>query len=202
MKNIESICVFGDSTAWGAWDMEKGGWVNRLWLYAAGRSEENYVEIYNQSISGGTTDTILARFELEAKIRNADAIIFQTGGNDASYKHAPGNSIIAPDKFRSNIKEIIKKAKKITKNIIFMDLKNCDESKTMPVSWADIYYANENIMKYSGIMQEVCKKNNVLFLDIKPLNNNDFEDGLHPNATGHEKIFIQVKDRLIENKWI
>ena len=32
-KKIESICVFGDSTAWGAWDMEKGGWVNRLWFY-------------------------------------------------------------------------------------------------------------------------------------------------------------------------
>lgn len=182
--------------------MEKGGWVNRLWLYAAGRSEENYVEIYNQSISGGTTDTILARFESEAKIRNADAIIFQTGGNDASYEHAPGNSMVAPNKFRSNIEETIKRARKITKNIIFMDLKNCDESKTMPVSWADIYYANENIAKYSEIMQEVCMKNNALFLDIALLDDKDFDDGLHPNSTGHEKIFIQMRDYLIKNKWI
>lgn len=202
MKNIESICIFGDSTAWGAWDMEKGGWVNRLWLYAAGRSEENYVEIYNQSISGGTTDTILARFESEAKIRNADAIIFQTGGNDASYEHASDNFMVAPDKFRSNLEEIIKRSKKITKNIIFMDLKNCDESKTTPVPWADIYYANENIMKYSEIMREVCKKNNVSFLDIALIDDKDFDDGLHPNAAGHEKIFIQVRNYLIKNKWI
>ena len=202
MNNINSICVFGDSTAWGAWDMEKGGWINRLWLYAAEKINENYVEIYNQSISGGTTDTILARFESEAKIRNADAIIFQTGGNDASYEHTPGNFMVAPDKFRSNLEEIIKRAKKITENIIFMDLKNCDESKTMPVSWVDIYYTNENIAKYSEIMQEVCRNNNVLFLDIKPLNDDDFEDGLHPNAAGHKKIFIQLKDYLIENKWI
>ncbi len=202
MKNINSICIFGDSTAWGAWDMEKGGWVNRLWLYVAKRINENYVEIYNQSISGGTTDTILARFESEAKSRNADAIIFQTGGNDASYENTPGNFMVAPDRFRSNLEEIIKKAKKITENIIFMDLKNCDESKTMPVSWIDIYYTNKNIAKYSGIMQEVCKNSNVLFLDIAPLDNNDFEDGLHPNSAGHEKIFVQVRDCLVANKWI
>jgi len=196
------ICVFGDSTAWGAWDLEKGGWVNRLWLHVAKRESENYIEIYNCSVSGGTTDTILERFENESKIRNADALIFQTGGNDASYEHKPGNYLVALDTFRQNLSEIIRRAKKITNNIIFMDLKNCDESKTMPVSWIDIYYTNENIKKYSKIIVDVCRKNDILFLDIGLLNNEDFDDGLHPNASGHEKIFIKVKDFLVANKWI
>lgn len=204
MDKIESICIFGDSAAWGAWDMEKGGWVNRLWLYVAHKIDENYVEIHNLSISGGTTDTILERFESEAKIRNADAIIFQTGGNDASYeKHGEKlQFMVTQEKFRSNLEEIIKRARKITQNIIFMDLKNCDESKTMPVSWVDIYYTNENIQKYNKIMEDVCREQNVLFLDIKPLKNEDFEDGLHPNAAGHEKVFVQVKDFLVSHKWI
>ena len=94
MKKPESICIFGDSTAWGAWDMEKGGWVNRLWFHVAKR-DEDYVEIYNQSISGGTTETILERFENEANIRGTDVIIFQTGGNDASYDK-PGNFMVQP----------------------------------------------------------------------------------------------------------
>lgn len=111
MNKIESICIFGDSTAWGAWDMRKGGWVNRLWFHVAKR-DEDYVEIYNLSISGGTTETILARFESEAKIRNADAIIFQTGSNDAAYKNTPGNYLVSPEKFRANLEEIIKKSKK------------------------------------------------------------------------------------------
>lgn len=200
MKKPESICIFGDSTAWEAWDMEKGGWVNRLWFGVAKRDGDDYVEIYNCSVSGGTTDTILERFESEAKIRSCDAIIFQTGGNDASYEHTPDNHLVSLEKFRENLEEIIKRAKKITNKIIFMDLKNCDESKTMPVPWIDIYYTNENIRKYSKIMQEVCKKNNVDFLDIKPLENNDFDDGLHPNASGHERIFTQVKDFLINKK--
>ena len=202
MAKIESICVFGDSTAWGAWDLEKGGWANRLWFHIGKRSGDDYVELYNCSISGGTTDTILKRFESEAKIRNADAIIFQTGGNDASYQQTPGNYLVSPDRFRSNVAEIIKRAKVITENIVFMDLKNCDESKTMPVPWIDIYYTNENIQKYSRILEEVCKEQGVSFLDIALLANIDFDDGLHPNAAGHEKIFSQVRDLLASKGWI
>lgn len=202
MNKPTSICIFGDSTAWGAWDVEKGGWVNRLWFHVAKRKGDDYVEIYNCSISGGTTDTILERFENEAKIRSADALIFQTGGNDASYENTPGNYLVSPEKFRKNLEETIKRAKKITDNIIFMDLKNCDESKTMPVSWIDIYYTNENIQKYSKIMEKVCHEHDVTLLDIKPLDSQDFDDGLHPNTQGHEKIFNQVRDFLIEKRWI
>lgn len=201
MKKPESICVFGDSTAWGAWDLEKGGWVNRLWFEVADR-DEDYVEIYNCSISGGTTDTLLARFESEARIRNAEALIFQTGGNDAAYKQGPDDNLVTPEKFRKNLEEIIGRAKKITDRIMFMDLKNCDESKTMPMPWDGVYYTNENIQKYSEIMKKVCLDNDIFFLDIKPLENGDFEDGLHPNARGHEKIFNQVKDFLVEKQWI
>ena len=104
---MNSICVFGDSTAWGAWDMEKGGWVNRLWFHVAKREGDDYLNLYNLSIDGGTTETILARFESEAKVRNADALIFQTGGNDASYEHKDGNNVVSPEKFRINIEEII-----------------------------------------------------------------------------------------------
>ena len=202
MNKPTSICIFGDSMAWGAWDMERGGWVNRLWFDVVKREGDDYVEVYNCSISDGTTDTILERFESETKIRNADALIFQTGGNDASYERAPGNYLVSPKNFKTNLEEIINRAKKITNNIIFMDLKNCDESKTMPVSWIDIYYTNENIQKYSRITEEVCREQGVAFLDIAFLDNQDFDDSLHPNARGHEKIFNQVRDFLIEKWWI
>jgi len=202
MNKPKSICVFGDSISWGAWDTEKGGWINRLWFYGINRKSNNYVEIYNCSISGGTTDTILKNFENEAKNRNADALIFQTSGNDAAYENSPGNYLVPPEKFKNNIKEIIRLAKKITNNILFVNIGNCDESKTMPVPWIDIYYTNESTQKYSKVIEEVCNENSVAFLNIKPLDNQDFEDGLHPNTIGHEKIFNQVKDFLAEKQWI
>jgi len=44
MPKPKSICIFGDSVSWGAWDMEKGGWVNRLWFYVAKRDDDNYLD--------------------------------------------------------------------------------------------------------------------------------------------------------------
>ncbi len=202
MDKIKSICIFGDSTAWGAWDMEKGGWVNRLWLYT-GEKTDGECEIYNLSISGGTTETILERFESEAKIREADGLIFQSGGNDSYLKGKNGPNQIPLDKFRKNLEEIIKRAKNITQNIIFIGFKNVDEAKTMPVSWKDIYYINAEIKKYDEAMRDVCKEHNIPYLDIFGLLNvDDFEDGLHPNAAGHEKIFTKARDFLTANNWI
>lgn len=192
----KSICVFGDSTAWGAWDKEKGGWVNRLWLYLAQVNSET--ELYNLSISGGTSETILQRFENEAKIREADILIFQTGGNDAAYEKTEDNYLVSPDKFRRNIQEIIEKAKKISDIIVFIGFKNVDESKTKPVPWREVYYTNDNIKNYNHVMKEICEKNNIFFLEIYALlENDDLDDGLHPNDIGHQKIFEKVKDLLL-----
>ena len=202
MKKPESICVFGDSTAWGAWDLEKGGWVGRLWLHVAKR-DKDYVEIYNLSISGGTTQTILDRFEDESKIREADALIFQSGGNDSYLQGRGGPNNIPKEKFRKNVEEIIERAKKITDKIIFIGFKNVDESRTMPVSWKDIYYMNAELEQYGQIIEEVCENNDVLYLDIFGLlQNDDLDDGIHPNASGHQKIFEQVKSFLAQNNWI
>ena len=51
-------------------------------------------------------------------------------------------------------------------------------------------------------MEDVCCEQNILFLDIPDLANDEFEDGLHPNAKGHKKIFEVVKDFLIQQKII
>ncbi|MFA5358987.1 MAG: GDSL-type esterase/lipase family protein [Patescibacteria group bacterium] len=189
------ICIFGDSTAWGAWDKEDGGWVNRLWLEQAASGGKSC--IYNLSISGGTTETILERFEREAKIREADILIFQTGGNDAAYDKDIKEHLVSPDKFEKNIQEIIDCAKKLVKNIVFVGFNNCDESKTTPVSWCNLCYTNDFTQKYNGIIKNLCDKNAVNFIDIFGLlQNTDLEDGLHPNAAGHKKIFAAVKDSL------
>jgi lysophospholipase L1-like esterase len=202
MNKPTSICIFGDSTAWGAWDTEKGGWVNRLWLYT-GEKTAGECEIYNLSISGGTTQTILDRFESESKIREADAIIFQSGGNDSYLKGKNGPSKIPIEKFKSNVEEIIKRAKAITPNIIFVGFKNVDESKTTPVSWKDIYYVNSEIKKYDAVMEAACKENGVPHLNIfGSLETDDFSDGLHPNTSGHKKLFEKVRNFLETKEWI
>ena len=193
--------MFGDSTSWGAYDMEKGGWVNRLRLHCWEEDIDN--EIYNLSISGGTTEAILERFEREARSRKAQALIFQSGGNDATYVDGkPDNYMVAAEKFEKNIREIIAKAKTITDKMVFLDLKNCDESKTLPVYWGPYYISNANLRKYTNIMRSVCESEGVDCLDLENLENDEFEDGLHPNAAGHEKIYQQVRKFLEDKQWI
>jgi lysophospholipase L1-like esterase len=51
-------------------------------------------------------------------------------------------------------------------------------------------------------MKEVCDKYNVLNLNLGILGDEDFEDGLHPNAKGHENIFSVVRSFLVEQNWI
>src|SRR3989338_6254779 len=203
MSKIQSICIFGDSAAGVAGDMKKGGWVNRLWLYI-GEKTDGETEVYNLSISGGTTQTILDRFESEAKIREADGLIFQSGGNDSYLKGEDGPNQISLDGFRKNIEEIIKRAKKISDNIIFIGFKNVDESKTTPVSWKDIYYLNSELKKYNEVMESMCKENGLPYINIFGLLTDDdfIEDGLHPNPTGHEKIFQKVRDFLVDKGWV
>lgn len=200
MKQPEKICLFGDSTPWGAWDFEKGGWVNRLWLYL-GKRENEYTELYNLSTPGGGTDLILKRFENEAKVRKADALIFQSGGNDAS-RIDGGNNRVSPEQFEKNLNEIIDRAKKITSNIIFLGFKNCDETKTAPVYWDNIHYLNADLSAYDLILRRVCEDRGILYCDITDLPMEDFEDGIHPNANGHEKIFAQVREFLKQHGWI
>ena len=61
----QTICIFGDSIAWGASDLEFGGWVARLRNYL--ETEKYDSSIYNCSISGDSTQDLLKRFSNETK---------------------------------------------------------------------------------------------------------------------------------------
>jgi len=50
---------------------------------------------------------------------------------------------------------------------------------------------------YNNKIKEICEKNNLRYIDLSDLmENSDFEDGLHPNSKGHEKIFQKIKEFL------
>ncbi len=196
------ICVFGASITWGAFDNEKGGWVNRLKLINF--IQGNYIEIYNLGISGNTTDDLLIRIDFELMAIKPNVIIFGIGNNDSLYLKSKDSNNVDLKKFKENFNELYKKSKKFTKEVIFVGLTKVDEKKTDPIPWnIDKCYINEYIKKYNNAIKEICKENNLPFIEMFGLlNDEDLEDGLHPNAQGHEKMFHRVKDYLIENKII
>ncbi len=159
--------------------------------------------VYNQGVSGDTTEDLLKRIEIESSARDPFLIIISMGDNDSLTESAGGKNLVSLEKYGENIKKIISISKKHTNKLVFLGLKKIDEEKTNPVSWGSFYYTNANISKYNNKLKDVCKTEGIEFLDMfELLSEKDFEDGLHPNSKGHEKIFRKVMDFLILKRWV
>ena len=211
---MSTICVFGDSIAWGAYDSEGGGWVDRLKLFMLEKindfDKSKEVDVYNLGVSGEDTSSLLERLTREIKTRTKEAkdiiLIFNIGINDSHFMENQNSLMNPPEKFKLNIEKIIEQAQSVTSKIIFIGLTPVDGSKTAPISWnIDKFFKNENAEKYNQIIKSVCKDKNIYFIEIfdewiKSDYKKLLEDGLHPNSVGHKKIFETVKDFLVQNK--
>jgi lysophospholipase L1-like esterase len=208
------LLVFGTSTTYGAWDIE-GGWVQRLRKQFDTEQLEKkreYTLIYNLGIDGDTTTGVLERFESETKRRlwpdEEIILVFAVGTNDAIFDIDKGKFRTSEEDFKENISEIIKRARKISDKIIFLGGKPVDDSKTQPVEWdKNISYREEDGKRYDSLMEEVCLKEKVFFIDMyDKLEKMGFkkylDDGVHPNSEGHKIIFEIVRDFLINEKII
>lgn len=184
---MSTICIFGDSITWGAYDLEQGGWVARLKLYFDQKGGET--EIYNLGVSGNRVKDVLKRFQAEAQARNPDKILFAIGINDSPHlAYLFGTKL---KDFESRLKELLDKAKKYTNDIIILGLTNVDESNKLHG------YKNEKIEKYDKKLKEIAQEQGLPFVDLfNILTVDEFEDSLHPNSKGHQKIFQKVKDVL------
>lgn len=195
----KNICIFGDSIVWGAFDMEKGGWANRLKIFLG--KEFKDVAVYNLGVSGDITDDISERFQSESRVCEANVVMFAIGINDSQYIKSKNNPRTPLEKFKNNLKDLIAKSRVFTSKIVFIGLTDIDESKTMPIPWRpDTYYDNENISLYDQALKSVCEEEKVFYLDMRGvLDKTNLPDGLHPDSKGHEKMFLHIKDFLVKN---
>ena len=199
MRDI-NILVFGDSITYGAWDKEKGGWVNRLRLALENDYSNNYYTIFNLGISGDVTENIKDRFDNECKIRfnknDNTIIIFSIGINDT--QNVKDEDRVLLGTFRNNVISLINSDKKYTDNILFIGLTKVDESKVTPLPWdKEKSYLNTKIINFDKELKNICLENNVDYLYIYDLLEGDeLFDGLHPNNVGHQKICDKVKTKI------
>jgi lysophospholipase L1-like esterase len=200
---MSKIIIFGNSIAYGAWDLE-GGWVDRLRKDSHKKviEEKKDISVYNRSISGAITQDVVDRFESEIKpiIRNEDTIvIFATGINDSIWMNNENKWRVSQEEFRNNLQKLIDLAKNHTKNIIYLGLTKTHDGD--PITWAtDKSYKEERVNLFNEILKEISEKNNISFLNlIDVLEVEDLADCVHPNTQGHEKIFKKVKEFLKDN---
>ena len=198
MRDI-NICVFGASITWGSYDTEKGGWADRLKLFFFVQENDKFAQVYNLGISGDTTNDLLKRIDVECEARRPGTIIFSIGNNDSSFVKSLDGNRTPIEEFRENLEKLCEKARKFTEEIMFIGLTGVDESKTQPIYWnTDISYSNENIGKYDVEIEKFCQEKKLKYINLRGiLEPGDWEDGLHPNAKGHEKIFEILKPEVL-----
>lgn len=194
------ICIWGDSITWGMNDYEKEGWVNRLRHYFCNEPNEK-LSVYNLGITDDDSDDLMERFEVECIARKPDVIIFSIGTNDSQYIQSKDHPRVSLEKYEENLQNLIDNAKKYSSKIGFVGLTKVVENKVMPLPKGPTkYYDNENVKIYDNKLKEVVSKNNLSYLYMFDLlEDEELEDGMHPNPNGHEKMFQRIKTFLIEN---
>lgn len=187
MKDAVSI-IFGDGISYGLYDNESLGWVNRVRLNL---NKNHY--IFNLAIPGQSSKDILSRFEIELKNRYNDQdsfkLIFAFGIKDVLLLTKDNNYI---NIFKENVLKIIEISKNYTEDINFIGL-------IKPNFNIRTEYKLEDVIAIDNTLEEICKNNNLNYIKLMDLINNDeLTDGLHPNSVGHKKISDRIFNSIYE----
>jgi len=187
------VLVFGDSVVWGACIPKREAWADLLRNYLD--EKYNYsVDLYNLGIDGNTSNDVLQRFDAEAQARNPDIIICAVGANDSIFRN--NNKFdVSESVFLQNLSGILEKAKKYTQQILFVGLVKGSDTETIPLKRSSTgkCYSKSAVKKYDEYVKSFAAQNSLPFVDVfTVLIDEDFDDGLHPNFSGHIKIFNAV----------
>jgi lysophospholipase L1-like esterase len=200
------IYSFGDSITYGAWDVERSGWAARLRQYLDDLQEKNpdyYCLFYNLGIPGETTDGLVKRFENETNARKSEreepVFIFAYGANDSAIHSVENKFRVSREAFKDNLKQTIKKASAFSEKILLVNIIPVDEKKN-GVPGKKIVRLNKYMEEYNMVLRELADQFKLPLVDVysifmkagheKLLN---VDDGLHPNAEGHQIMFEAIK---------
>lgn len=195
MKQVD-ICIFGDSVTYAGYI--KDSWANQLRWYLESKSDAEY-HLFNLGINANTSTDVLKRFDVEAAARNPNVIVFAAGVNDSAYLLDTKEPITDIEVFKNNLRILIEKAQEYTKNIIFIGLALGDDSllKPYPESSRGKSYDISRVKQFDQAIREIAKERSCAYIEIfNNLGFTDFSDGLHPNESGHKKMYEVIKEHF------
>lgn len=201
------ILVFGDSIAYGSWDIE-GGWVDRLKRRAHAitieSGGETKVQVINLGIGGNTSTKLAARIDAEIQSRLSPSwtlgVVISVGVNDA--RTIDGAIEVTLEQYIGNIEHIITTVRQYTEHILLVGL---TPIKKEEVVLKEQIYSDGRIQEYDQALERTANENKVSYIGLRErfvaggLDSLFSYDDLHPNSQGHEKILQQVLPEI--QKW-
>lgn len=187
-----TIGIWGDSIVYGSCDSETLGWAGRL---RKALPTDDYNNLYNFGICGDTSEDVLKRFQIEVDAIGPDKIVFAVGINDSKFPNDTSEHNVSLDIYEKNLEELITTAKKYTEEITIVGATKVDDEWR---SARGSRFMNEEIQKFNEVMKQVATRHNLGYIDVfETLDpSSDLDDGLHPNATGYQKMFEVIKSKL------
>lgn len=203
------ICL-GDSITFGAIDEVGGGWVNRMkreymHRFVEGRGRD--VSVFNCGIGGETTAGLCARFEVEVGSRldphDFNVVLLAYGMNDVATR--PDREPVALSDYRERLGRAIAWVKSRGARPALVNITPiAEELDGVPTAQGSVR-SRAAIDEYNRALAALAAAEGVPLIDAHaalqpvpaPLLT---EDGVHPNARGHEAIWRAVQavvDRLL-----
>lgn len=195
---FQNICIFGDSVTWGPYLPFRVAWANLL----RNHLEKNAVDqfrVYDLGVDMDTTKDVLKRIEVEAVARKPSIIVIAIGANDSLYRETENNPETPLEEYVENVQKLITTARKYVERILIVGLVKGSDKWTTPLiqSTTGKSYTKERTRRYDRVLKELAEKNMIPFADVNDkLGDEDFDDGLHPNAVGHTKMFAVISREL------
>ena len=121
-----------------------------------------------------------------------NVVILSIGINDA--QEFNGNTKSSIEQYKSNMKKIIQYLLNENVELIVLGLTRIENDEKF---WwkPNKFYYNKYIFEFDKIIKEVCNNYKVKYVPmIDILQKGDFIDGLHPNHSGHKKIYDSLID--------
>ena len=192
---MSKYCLFGDSITRGAGDPEHGGWAGRFLRERETASDDR---VYVLGINGDTSTGLLARIEVEARARKADAIVVMIGINDSRYYGSHDKPETTIDGYRESLAKIVEIARTFTTKITMIGSTRVDEAKSMPIAWSpEKFYDNATIASYESVLRDFCASESLPFVEVSDvLTVDDLADGVHPNPEGYRKLYERIAPNL------
>lgn len=195
---FQNICIFGDSVTWGPYLPFRVAWANLL----RNHLEKNAVDqfrVYDLGVDMDTTKDVLKRMDVEALARKPSIIIIAIGVNDSLYRNTEDNPETTLEEYVENVQKLITIAHKYVERTLIVGLVKGSDKWTTPLiqSTTGKSYTKERTRRYDRALKELAEKNKIPFADVNDkLGDDDFDDGLHPNAVGHTKMFAVISREL------
>lgn len=195
---FQNICIFGDSVTWGPYLPYRVAWANLLRNHLEKTAVDQF-RVYDLGVDMDTSKDVLKRIEVETIARKPTIIVIAIGVNDSLFRETEDNSETTLEEYVNNVQKIIEIARKYVNKILIVGLVKGSDKWTTPLiqSSTGKCYTKERTLRYNLALKELAEKNVIPFADVNgALTDDDFDDGLHPNAIGHTKMFSVISKEL------